>query len=229
MKIFSDFFRKTKCSCGKDVYFGDYSRMVNAVALWGEKKSVCFDKCLADEIFFLWSVGVKTSQSCCGHNLSCGGIYVHEGDTKKMVRLGYKEYKKFNSFFVPKSVSRNKKYRHYNSDVVINGFRWDYEDYPDWSIEIDRNFTESEIGNILSNVAKSIDCFKRERALGVSGAYDAKVLHGSLKHLSEFSWALMDALELKKLKGKKQEVNYGVVVQSMSRPDENVQGSGELV
>lgn len=49
------------------------------------------DRCLEKEIKYLWSLGIPTIESCCGHNLCMGYISVkNEQNEKKMRDLGYK-------------------------------------------------------------------------------------------------------------------------------------------
>ncbi len=51
------------------------------------------DNCLVDEIKDLWSQGIQTIESCCGHNKVQGYISVLEDHAHLMVDLGYKLYK----------------------------------------------------------------------------------------------------------------------------------------
>jgi len=48
------------------------------------------DNCILAEITYLWSLGIQTLESCCGHNKVQGYICVAEGHEYKMVALGYK-------------------------------------------------------------------------------------------------------------------------------------------
>jgi hypothetical protein len=50
------------------------------------------DNCILDEILYLWSKGIQTIESCCGHNKHQGYISVLEIHSDKMVNLGYKFY-----------------------------------------------------------------------------------------------------------------------------------------
>lgn len=50
---------------------------------------ICIDKCLIDEIKYLWSLGIKTTGCCCGHNKLEGFIGVDFDDIPKMKTLGY--------------------------------------------------------------------------------------------------------------------------------------------
>jgi hypothetical protein len=66
------------------------------------------DKCIAEEIKSLWSLGIKTTGCCCGHNIKEGYIGVIEKDIEIMKKGGYKvRFNKDNlddeSNFIPKS------------------------------------------------------------------------------------------------------------------------------
>ena len=71
--------------------------------------TIAIDRCLLDEIQYLWSLGVRTVGSCCGHNKVIGTIGVAKEDIPKMKKLGYQV--QFNpcrpndeDSFVPKSL-----------------------------------------------------------------------------------------------------------------------------
>lgn len=55
---------------------------------------VCVDRCLSQEIKFLWSKGIKTIGCCCGHHINSprnsGYIQVKDDCVEKMKSLGYK-------------------------------------------------------------------------------------------------------------------------------------------
>lgn len=51
---------------------------------------ICIDKCLENEIKILWSLGIRTTGCCCGHNKQQGYIGVYFEDIPKMKELGYK-------------------------------------------------------------------------------------------------------------------------------------------
>lgn len=51
---------------------------------------ICLDKCIAEEVRYLWSLGVRTTGCCCGHNIMGGYIGVIEKDIEFMKKLGYK-------------------------------------------------------------------------------------------------------------------------------------------
>lgn len=56
------------------------------------KLSIVVDECLANEIEFLWSRGIKTTGCCCGHGISLGFIQVREEYIEVMEYLGYVHY-----------------------------------------------------------------------------------------------------------------------------------------
>lgn len=51
---------------------------------------ICVDRCLMNEIIYLWKKGIRTTGCCCGHNKLLGFIGVFEEDIQKMKDLGYK-------------------------------------------------------------------------------------------------------------------------------------------
>lgn len=55
----------------------------------GLSQYIYLDPCLVSEIFILWSVGVKTMGSCCGHNTRTPFVNVHPDSIPIMERLGY--------------------------------------------------------------------------------------------------------------------------------------------
>lgn len=87
------------------------------------KESIRVDACLADEIQYLWSNGVKTCGCCCGHGRELGFIEVTDDCIQKMRCLGYQNYIYPDEFggterkdaFIPKS------YRH-----VFDGYSEHY-------------------------------------------------------------------------------------------------------
>lgn len=56
------------------------------------KENVPVDACLADEIEYLWSLGIRTTGCCCGHGAILGFIEVVQEDISKMERMGYVHY-----------------------------------------------------------------------------------------------------------------------------------------
>jgi len=77
------------CNC-KNIEIGSYD---NTVALkapdWSSKNTICVDLCLKEEILHLWSIGIRTTGCCCGHNKVEGFIGVIDVDIPKMKELGY--------------------------------------------------------------------------------------------------------------------------------------------
>lgn len=64
-----------KCNCGNEY-----------------KNEIIVDECLAEEIQYLWSQGIKTTGCCCGHGCDLGFIQVDSDSIKKMKELGYQHY-----------------------------------------------------------------------------------------------------------------------------------------
>lgn len=92
----------------------EWAEKVN-FSLGGDKKTVCVDRCLVDEIKYLWSLGITTTGCCCGHNKVESYIGVEEKDIPRMKQLGYNV--QFNpcrpnddDSFTPKSI--NNKIKH---------------------------------------------------------------------------------------------------------------------
>lgn len=99
------------CNC-KNIEIGSYD---NTVALkapdWSSKNTICVDLCLKEEILHLWSIGIRTTGCCCGHNKIEGFIVVIDEDIPKMKELGYQV--QYNSCrpndedsFKPKSINQ---------------------------------------------------------------------------------------------------------------------------
>lgn len=58
----------------------------------GFKDSIAIDKCLEDEIKYLWDNNVVTMGCCCGHGRRLGFIQVADGCIDKMRSMGYQNY-----------------------------------------------------------------------------------------------------------------------------------------
>lgn len=75
-------------------------------------EKVVVDRCLAEEIKWLWSMDIVTVGSCCGHgNPRLAMIQVHECSIARMETIGYDHYKhprypKDKSYFSPKTIVR---------------------------------------------------------------------------------------------------------------------------
>lgn len=87
---------------------------------------ILVDKCLADEIKYLWSKGITTTGCCCGHNFKCPYIGVTDTSSDKMKELGYKvQYNPFDPYydneFYPKSVKVKLKF--YIKNYLMKIFR----------------------------------------------------------------------------------------------------------
>jgi uncharacterized protein (DUF1919 family) len=76
------------CNC-KNIRGASKEAFDQMVQLPYKGKIVSIDPCIVDEIKYLWSVGIDTRGSCCGHNNHEGTIIVAEKDIKKMQKLGY--------------------------------------------------------------------------------------------------------------------------------------------
>ena len=76
------------CDCSPDVHFGNY-RNVLLVRYPFKGTAISVDKCLADELTSLWKVGIRTTCSCCGHNLTAAAISVADECIPDMEKLGY--------------------------------------------------------------------------------------------------------------------------------------------
>ena len=81
-----------KMDC-KDVGFGTYKCYVYLKPFWkSAHEMIGIDKCLVDEIRYLWSLGIITAGCCCGHGRIEPTICVEEEYIDKMKELGYKVY-----------------------------------------------------------------------------------------------------------------------------------------
>ena len=80
--------------------------------------TVCVDRCIAEEIKYLWSIKVITTGCCCGHNIQGGYIGVIEKEIEFMKKLGYKAHINKQDLrdeknFIPKSHYKNDKLEYY--------------------------------------------------------------------------------------------------------------------
>lgn len=72
--------------------------------------SIVVDKCIENEIKWLWSEGITTTGCCCGHNKGKEYIRVAKIDVAHMMFLGYKlrdhpyDHKYDRHCFYPQSV-----------------------------------------------------------------------------------------------------------------------------
>lgn len=84
------------CKC-KNIEIGSYDNQVMLPRpdhMKGRKEGtdnnmICIDRCLEEEIKFLWKNGVFTAGCCCGHNKLQPMINVADESFDKMEELGY--------------------------------------------------------------------------------------------------------------------------------------------
>lgn len=121
------------CGCNPEVKPQNYK---NQITMYSPSlnKEISIDRCLAVEIKFLWSIGIKTTGCCCGHNVLLPYIGVEEQHIDKMIRLGYKvqfntsgieNFNRMDSFY-PKTIEiKYEQYKtHYKHlDKVIERLR----------------------------------------------------------------------------------------------------------
>ena len=93
------------CKC-VNVKMGSYDNQVILKMPNGELMGI--DRCIAEEIKYLWSLGIQTTGCCCGHNKQEGCIGVIDRDIEIMKKGGYKVHCKEDdlgdeSNFIPKS------------------------------------------------------------------------------------------------------------------------------
>lgn len=72
------------------------------ISLIGKSK-IAIDPCIEEEIKFLWSKGIATINSCCGHNKLMPSVVVLEEDEPKMRELGYQSLPEDSHVFILKS------------------------------------------------------------------------------------------------------------------------------
>lgn len=93
------------CNC-KNIGFGTYGNDNGArtaiITPQGRKQWI--DNCLIIELQSLWEMGIKTIESCCGHNKHTGYIAVYDFDIELMKSMGYVEEIRPDLFY-PKSIS----------------------------------------------------------------------------------------------------------------------------
>jgi len=97
------------CEC-KNIEIGSYKNQVTMKAPnWSLHEFICVDRCLLNEIKYLWNIGIITTGCCCGHNKLQGYIGVEFKFIPKMKELGYKVAYNFcrpndEDSFKPKSI-----------------------------------------------------------------------------------------------------------------------------
>lgn len=78
------------CFCD-NVDFGTYDHTVSMKCPFIERNDgwVTIDVCIATDIAELWHNGIKTLNSCCGHQKLPASVIVDVKDEPKMIELGY--------------------------------------------------------------------------------------------------------------------------------------------
>jgi len=88
------------CRCSK---IQQYTCQVCAKPFFSPKKFICFDKCLVNELFWLWDQKIETIESCCGHYRNNPYIAVVDIAIPKMLVLNYQQQVHGPNFFCPKT------------------------------------------------------------------------------------------------------------------------------
>ena len=115
------------CNC-VNVKMGSYDNqiivnrpkcMINRTEGSSNPDKICLDKCIAEEVQYLWSLGIKTTGCCCGHNIQEGYIGVIDKDILIMKKGGYKIHYNENRYFaedsfIPKSHYENGKLNYFD-------------------------------------------------------------------------------------------------------------------
>lgn len=78
------------CNC-KNVELGTFDNQIQ-IDHCSLLHPIWVDACIADEVIYLLSRGVKTTASCCGHNKTIPSIAVAPESVKLMEELGYKHF-----------------------------------------------------------------------------------------------------------------------------------------
>lgn len=77
------------CNC-KNIQIGSYDNQVTVRAPdWSNHHWISIDTCIVDEIKNLWTLGIKTTGCCCGHNKVKPYINVEPQYHDIMMRIGY--------------------------------------------------------------------------------------------------------------------------------------------
>lgn len=93
------------CNC-VNIEMGSYENQIRVKLPWKDEHAY-IDMCIVLELRYLWSKGVKTLESCCGHNKVKGYILVEEESIPIMKELGYENDDRIENrpeVFFPKSV-----------------------------------------------------------------------------------------------------------------------------
>ena len=84
------------CSC-INIEPGSYENQiwVHAPSHMPKPNGYCLDRCIAEEVMWLWMLGITTTGCCCGHNKHQGYIGVIEKDIERMEQLGYQHTERY--------------------------------------------------------------------------------------------------------------------------------------
>jgi len=75
-----------RCGCS-NVGMGTYANATVVTTPAGKTQYI--DNCILPDLLTLWTAGVETIESCCGHGKECGYIAVRASSIVKMIGLGY--------------------------------------------------------------------------------------------------------------------------------------------
>ena len=92
------------CNC-INVNFGTYGQpnQNRTVVSTPQGRRQEIDNCILPELEDLWTQGIKTEESCCGHNKTNGYISVPDEYIEKMLALGYVQEIRKDCFY-PRSI-----------------------------------------------------------------------------------------------------------------------------
>ena len=108
------------CNC-VNIKMGSYDNQV--ILKMPNDELMGIDKCIAEEIKYLWSLGIRTTGCCCGHNIQEGYIGVIDKDIEFMKKGGYKVHFNDNRLgaedsFIPKSYYDNRKLNYLDYEIL---------------------------------------------------------------------------------------------------------------
>lgn len=75
-----------RCRC-VNVQMGSYANQDVLTPPWGGRVGI--DRCVRAEVESLWATGIRTLESCCGHNKASGYIAVIQEHEPAMEARGY--------------------------------------------------------------------------------------------------------------------------------------------
>lgn len=93
------------CTC-ENVAFGAYEACELVDLPWGGQAGI--DRCVLPDVRDLWAGGIRTIESCCGHNRTAGYVAVRYEDMAAMLARGWKRDPRteaLNIFLWPKDES----------------------------------------------------------------------------------------------------------------------------